>query len=92
MRKKLLWSFLAFCLFFGTAVAQNLTINGKVVDEKGDPISGASVQVKGTRTGATADANGIFSVKAAKGAISITLGRFNTIFDTFKILLSCHVM
>jgi len=68
MRKQLLWSLLASCLFFGTAVAQNLTINGKVVDEKGDPISGASVQVKGTRTGATADANGIFSVKAAKGA------------------------
>jgi len=68
MRKKLLWSFLASCLFIGTAIAQNVTINGKVIDEKGDPIAGASVQVKGTRTGANTDANGTFSVKAAKGA------------------------
>lgn len=68
MRKQLLWSLLASCLFYGTAVAQNLTINGKVVDEKGDPISGASVQVKGTKTGATADANGTFSLKASNGA------------------------
>ena len=68
MRKKILWSLLASCLFLGTAIAQNSTINGKVVDEKGDPISGASVQVKGTRTGATVNSDGSFSVKAANGA------------------------
>ena len=68
MRKKILWSLLASCLFLGTAMAQNSTINGKVVDEKGDPISGASVQVKGTRTGATVNSDGSFSVKAANGA------------------------
>lgn len=68
MRKKILWSLLASCLFLGTALAQNLTINGKVTDEKGDPISGASVQVKGTRTGATVNTDGSFTVKAANGA------------------------
>ena len=68
MRKKILWSLLASCLFIGTAIAQNLTITGKVIDEKGDPISGASVQVKGTRTGVNTDASGAFSVKAASGA------------------------
>lgn len=68
MRKKILWSLLASCLIFGTAIAQNVTVKGKVTDEKGDPISGASVQVKGTRTGATADANGAFSLKAANGS------------------------
>ena len=68
MRKKLLWSFLASCLFFGTAIAQNATINGKVVDEKGDPIAGASIQVRGTRVGASAGTDGSFSVKAANGA------------------------
>ena len=68
MRKKILWSLLASCLFLGTALAQNLTINGKVTDEKGDPISGASVQVKGTRTGATVNPDGSFTVKAAGGA------------------------
>lgn len=68
MRKKILWSLLASCLFIGTALAQNLTINGKVTDEKGDPISGASVQVKGTRVGATVNPDGSFTVKAATGA------------------------
>ena len=68
MRKKLLWSLLASCLFFGTAMAQNPTVNGRVTDEKGDPISGASVQVKGTRTGTTANTDGTFTLKAANGA------------------------
>jgi TonB-linked SusC/RagA family outer membrane protein len=68
MRKKLLWSLLASCLFFGTALAQNPTVNGRVTDEKGDPISGASIQVKGTRTGASANADGTFTIKAANGA------------------------
>jgi TonB-linked SusC/RagA family outer membrane protein len=68
MRKKLLWSLLASCLFFGTAMAQNPTVNGRVTDEKGDPISGASVQVKGTKTGATSNADGTFTLKAANGA------------------------
>jgi TonB-linked SusC/RagA family outer membrane protein len=68
MRKKLLWSLLASCLFFGTAMAQNPTVNGRVTDEKGDPISGASVQVKGTRTGTTVNTDGTFTLKAANGA------------------------
>ena len=68
MRKKILWSLLASCLFIGTSLAQNLTITGKVIDEKGDPISGASVQVKGTRVGATVNPDGSFTVKAASGA------------------------
>ena len=68
MRKKLLWSLLASCLFFGTAMAQNPTVNGRVTDEKGDPISGASVQVKGTKTGTTSSNDGTFTLKAANGA------------------------
>ena len=68
MRKKLLWSLLASCLFFGTALAQNPTVNGRVTDEKGDPISGASVQVKGTKTGTTSNNDGTFTLKAANGA------------------------
>ena len=68
MRKKLLWSLLASCLFFGTAMAQNPTVTGRVTDEKGDPIAGASVQVKGTKTGTTANADGNFTLKAANGA------------------------
>jgi TonB-linked SusC/RagA family outer membrane protein len=67
MRKKLLWSLLASCLFFGTALAQNPTVTGRVTDEKGDPIAGASIQVKGTRNGATANTDGTFTLKVANG-------------------------
>ena len=68
MRKKLFWSLLASCLFFGTAMAQNPTVNGRVTDEKGDPIAGASIQIRGTKTGVTSGADGKFNLKAANGA------------------------
>lgn len=69
MRKKLLFSLLAFCLLWGNAKAQNPTVSGRVTDETGDPIAGASIQVKGIKTGATvANADGTFTLKAAKGA------------------------
>lgn len=38
-------------------------ITGTVTDGKGGPIVGASVQIKGTTTGATTDANGKFTIK-----------------------------
>ncbi|SCW61611.1 TonB-linked outer membrane protein, SusC/RagA family [Mucilaginibacter sp. NFR10] len=39
-----------------------LNIKGKVVDEKGAPLPGASIKLKGTTLGVTADANGAFSI------------------------------
>ena len=51
-----------------TAVAQNQTITGTVVDEFGDPIIGANVRVVGTSVGAVTDVNGKFSVNAKSGA------------------------
>ena len=51
-----------------TAVAQNQTITGTVVDEFGDPIIGANVRVVGTNEGAVTDINGKFSVNAKSGA------------------------
>ena len=42
-------------------------VTGRIVDEKGSPVSGASVIVKGTRTGTAADANGFFSIKMPVG-------------------------
>ncbi|MGC4101868.1 SusC/RagA family TonB-linked outer membrane protein [Ferruginibacter sp.] len=47
--------------------AQQKTITGHVTNESGAPVS-ASVTVKGTSTGTTADANGNFSISAAPGA------------------------
>ena len=47
MRKFLL---LQACLFLlGIAIAQNRTITGKITDENGNPLAGASVLVKKTK-------------------------------------------
>jgi TonB-linked SusC/RagA family outer membrane protein len=46
------------------ALAQNRTITGKVVDEKGNGIPFASVKVSNTRGGTSTDTDGSFSVRA----------------------------
>ena len=62
MKKFFLLSFLASFLMIGVAIAQNTTVNGKVTDESGNPIAGASVLVKGTKTGTNSDAQGNFTI------------------------------
>ena len=44
------------------------TVEGTVVDEKGDPIIGASVQEEGTTRGAVTDVNGHFSLAVGHNA------------------------
>ncbi len=56
--RKLLTLMLCSILFSQFAIAQAKTITGKVVDENGDAISGASVMIKGTKTGTASDALG----------------------------------
>ena len=45
-----------------TVLGQERTITGTIVDEMGVPLSGASVQIKGTATGVAADFDGNFSI------------------------------
>ncbi|MDI9539291.1 MAG: carboxypeptidase-like regulatory domain-containing protein, partial [Bacteroidota bacterium] len=40
--------------------ADEITVKGKVVDENGEPLPGATVQEKGTVKGGITDANGDF--------------------------------
>ena len=49
-------------LFFGHAFSQNKTITGRVTDETGKPVPGASVLIKGIRTGTSTGADGTFSI------------------------------
>ena len=50
------------------ALAQNTEIKGTVVDEKGEPIIGASVRVEGQEGGVITDLDGNYVIKAPKGA------------------------
>ena len=51
------------------AFAQSRVVTGKVVDIDGNPISFASVKVKGTNTGVSADANGSYSIRVNPNAV-----------------------
>lgn len=59
MKKLLLF---AACSFIVTLAFAQRTINGKVTDEKGDPIQSASVQVKGTQSGTSTRMDGTYSL------------------------------
>ncbi len=62
------------------ATAQTSSVTGKVVDQNGNPVEGASILVKGTKTGTSADAQGNFSVNARAGAtLIISSINFNTL-------------
>ncbi len=48
-------------VFVACQIFAQTQINGKVTDEKGEPLAGANIMVKGTYDGAGTDANGSFS-------------------------------
>ena len=58
---------LLYCIISltGTVYAQT-TLKGKVVDEQGSPLIGASVQIEGTVTGTITDANGNFEFATSR--------------------------
>ncbi|GAC1416877.1 MAG: SusC/RagA family TonB-linked outer membrane protein [Flavisolibacter sp.] len=66
--RKLLLAMLGFLFFCTQLLAQNKTITGRVTDEKGVGIPNASINVKGTRNGTTADAEGNFSLTVVANA------------------------
>jgi hypothetical protein len=44
------------------AIVETKPLNGKVVDENGNPVSSATVMIKGTRTSTTVNEDGTFSI------------------------------
>jgi len=46
-------------------------ITGKVVDEKGEPLVGVSIRIKGSTNGTQSDANGNFSINAPANAVLV---------------------
>ena len=49
--------------------AQNLRVEGKVLDEQGEGLIGAGVVIQGTRTGTITDLDGNFVISAPSGAV-----------------------
>src|SRR5689334_16775863 len=53
------------------ALAQTRTVTGRVTDAQGKAIPFASVTVKGTNTGVSADEGGNFSISAAPNSVLV---------------------
>ena len=59
--------------------AQTRTVTGKVVDESGQPVIGATVKIQGTSAGTITDINGNFSIDAAaKDVLDISFVGYTT--------------
>ncbi|MBC8053133.1 MAG: TonB-dependent receptor [Sphingobacteriaceae bacterium] len=68
------WSWLLLLLVLPIAgYAQNRIITGKVVDEEDQPLIGATIKVKGTAMGTTADVDGNFRLNVPVGATTLAL-------------------
>jgi TonB-linked SusC/RagA family outer membrane protein len=58
----------------------NITVKGKIVDENGEPLIGATIQQKGTTNGITTDTNGNFSLSVpSDGALIVSFVGFKSI-------------
>src|SRR5215471_4476037 len=53
--------------------AQNKTISGKILDDKGAPVIGASVVVKGGKTGTTTDGTGHFNLVVPSSTTTVVV-------------------
>lgn len=58
----------ALCTVCTVASAQQVNVNGIVKDATGETVIGASVMVKGTKTGTVTDFDGNFHVECAPGS------------------------
>ena len=55
-------------MFSASALAQNQTVTGTVLDELGEPVIGATVTVDGTKTATVTDLDGNYKIAVPKGA------------------------
>ncbi|SFE98109.1 TonB-linked outer membrane protein, SusC/RagA family [Chitinophaga sp. CF118] len=55
------------------SLPSTITVTGKVTDEKGNPIIGATVVVAGTRIGTTTNADGAFVLREVRGKALLTM-------------------
>jgi hypothetical protein len=70
-------------LFLTVFVFAQNTISGKVVDQKGKPVSGANIYLEGTYDGATSAESGVFSFETAATGNQILVVSF-LLYETMK--------
>lgn len=58
-------------LYSKTNLAPEIKVSGRVTDENGNPLSGASIRVKGTNLGVSANANGEYTITVPDDAVLV---------------------
>ena len=71
---RILSLFVMFMLFGVLAFSQNRVVTGKVIDADGNPVPFATLKIKGTNNGVSADANGSYSLKTKTGDVIVVSG------------------
>ena len=71
--KKIYLSFSLLTLFVAGAFAQSATIKGKVVDNTGQGLAGATVVIQGTSTGGSADFDGNYAFSTDAGTYTLVV-------------------
>ncbi|KAA6344444.1 TonB-dependent receptor SusC [termite gut metagenome] len=73
----------------GIEISQNInqqkTIQGRVIDETGEPVIGASIKIKGTNTGTITDIDGNFSFDLPAGKNEIEVSFLSYITEVITI-------
>lgn len=87
--KKTLLHFLGSCLLLvlmaGQALAQDKTISGKILDEKGTAIPGAGITDSKSKRGTLSDAEGNFSLNVPSSSRSLTISYIGYITQFINI-------
>ena len=83
---------LAFVLAALPVVAQNIRVEGVVVDENKETVIGASVMVKGENRGAKTDLDGRFTLKDVKKEATLVVSFIGMKTTTVKAAESLRVV
>jgi TonB-linked SusC/RagA family outer membrane protein len=77
MRKILLFMLLCIALATTEVFAQTKTVTGRVTDEAGNPIVGATIQPRGSKVGTTTSSDGSFTIRISPGAKTLVISSVN---------------
>ncbi len=84
---KSLFFFSGICLLILSFIpTQKRTINGKIKDEKSQPVAGASIIIKDTKTGTTSNVNGDFTITTANDNTTLIISAVG--YQTLKYKLT----
>ena len=75
--RKLIFIIMAVFVFVLNAAAQNRTVTGKVIDEKGAPLEGVSITSSNGKQGTQTDKDGTFSISVPNATKSLTFSIVN---------------